>query len=281
MTVASSVSKLSLPPRRTVSVCPATDHFNLDLGKTRAYTGGIEIARRNAFEGSLKAAIPSKLAAELYVLMFNPNQNSTGGAQSRERAKSARKEIMSEYLGGGVLLDLTTENEEYLRRVMNTDQDIGSMLMRNTRAMPKAYMDWNPNHSELAISRNGLRLILKDNAKRALIKILVGDFDEAALKKGGNSSVNKVGDGSASTPIDLTVSELEPMTPAKRKAEDKGRAAVKVPNPFKQARIERDLTVDVAHGPLAKDAKTRMLDSKVYGKTNSNSVPIAPFQSLY
>lgn len=216
--------------------------------------------------------------------MFNPNQNSTGGAQSRDRAKSARKEIMSKYLGGGVLLDLTTDKEEYLRRVMNTDEDIGSMLMGNTRAMPKAYMDWNPYHSELAISGNGLRLVLKDNAKRAFVKILVGDFDEAALKKDTNGSVNKLGDGSASAPIDLTISELEPMTPAKRKAEDKGRvaaAAAKVPHPFKQARIQRDLTVDVAHGPLAQNAKTRMLDSKVYGKTNSHPAPIAPIQFLY
>lgn len=259
-------------------LCPETDFHGLDLTSgLRHHVGGLEI-QNNSWNASIKVAVPSRLAESLERNLSNLNNRGAGGDTRHDRVKWARRDILSKFDDDSVLLDMTSDDEEDLNAIMRTEHptSVCYLLMRNPIALPKVYTDWSPMNTEIALYGDGLRLVFKDSSNRALIKVVVGDSDESTFKP---SSTTVAAPRPQRTPT--------PVTPMKRKTADprhQERASAQSDssvNPFKQARVDPEMPIDAKRAPSAQNASTSIVDTKIYGKTDSHLIHIAEFLSLY
>ncbi|KAF2994896.1 hypothetical protein E8E14_001207 [Neopestalotiopsis sp. 37M] len=185
---------------------------------------------------------------------------------------------MSKYEDNCVLLNLTSEDEKDLDSMQENDLDITELLRRVPAALPKVYKDWAPHKTQLHITSDGMRILLRDSAKRVLIKAIVGNFKEE------NTPNNNQGPNITSTlamPAERHIQQPAPSTPSQRKTTDNQHrdrviaapSETSRPNPFKQAKIQRELFVDVKRAPSGQDANKSILDSKVYDPRSIKPVP--------
>ncbi|KAF7532616.1 hypothetical protein G7054_g7834 [Neopestalotiopsis clavispora] len=218
----------------------------------------------------VKVGIPSQLAKELESTLSYLEHNCVGGRDEEERARYALNQLISKCDGDCVLLDITTNDEESLRNTMGTDTcDIAELLCRSPGALPKAYKDWVPDNTDLDISDDGFMIKFCDSRKRALIKVIVGGYKE----KTPSTCNNRL--DTAMLP------QRNPTTPQKRKTNDARHSdRMKTApgqdssaNPFKQPKIESELSIEVKRAPTAEHASTSTIDVKVYDPRKIRAIP--------
>ncbi|ETS74155.1 hypothetical protein PFICI_14021 [Pestalotiopsis fici W106-1] len=237
-----------------------TNRLNLDLRKAKAYNGGLQVTERRSYSG-VKAAIPSQLAWLLNNRILQHQQNFPKQSLSAQ-IRDAMREVLAIYCGDGVLFDFTTDDEEYLRRVLATNASDTSLIFRkNPRAFPKVFKNWEPKDTEFTNSLNGFKIVLVDTQKRPLIQVVVGDYEE---HQGPNNKVKKI------TWYKPSASNLPPASPLKRKTGDVQQKdctndATTSQDPFKKPKVVDRLSVEVKRSPAIESARIETLDTKVYG----------------
>ncbi|ETS74156.1 hypothetical protein PFICI_14022 [Pestalotiopsis fici W106-1] len=236
--------------------------FFEELAQREALPCGIDIPGQAQNPG-VKAAIPSHLVRDMKDRIVRYNQIRQD-ISSTARARLAMREVMSGPVGEGVLFDLTSDDEEYIRRILETQQSNMSLILRkNSRAFPKAFRDWDPKKTEAGTSSNGLRVILKDKQNRALFKVTIGDFEETHARK--------IMFG------ETTAGHVPPPSPMKRKTADvqhKDRADMATSeDSFKRPKIVGKFSIEVKRAPSAEQAITESLDTKIYDNHKIRGVP--------
>jgi hypothetical protein len=126
----------------------------------------------------LRAAKPSQFALEIYDLMVDVQYDLSKPERVPDRARWALNKILKDFHGGDrVLLDLTNEDEERLRRFTGQGREIntGSIFSwdKNWMMLPKAYKAWEPRNTEITVYPAGFELIFKDEKNRGLILVVL------------------------------------------------------------------------------------------------------------
>lgn len=175
------------PCRVIALVCSDTDTLDLDLRNGTAIFGGLDIPGSEKNTG-IKAAIPSQIVWHLsgLILYYRSNHHDLS---PQKQILAAMKDTLLPFCNNGILFDISSDDEVYLRRVLTTEElDTRVVLRENPNAMPKAFKRWDPKRTKLIVTAEGFEFIFRDNEKRALIKAVMGNFEEDQSQKSINEA---------------------------------------------------------------------------------------------
>ncbi|KAF3019832.1 hypothetical protein E8E14_013097 [Neopestalotiopsis sp. 37M] len=163
------------------------DGRKFDLHRATAIFGGLDIPEPEKNTG-IKAAIPSQIAWHLsgLILYYRSNHRDLS---PKEQVLAAMKDTLLPFCNNGILFDVSSDDEVYLRRVLTTDElDARVVLREHPNAMPKAFKRWDPKRTKMIVTAEGFEFIFRDNEKRALIRAVIGNFEEDQSQKSINEA---------------------------------------------------------------------------------------------
>ncbi|KAF7535751.1 hypothetical protein G7054_g5104 [Neopestalotiopsis clavispora] len=177
-----------ITPRRVIAlVCSDTDILDLDLHRATAIFGGLDIPEPGKNVG-VKAAIPSQIVWHLsgLILYYRSNHHDLS---PQKQILAAMKDTLLPFCNNGILFDISSDDEVYLRRILATEElDTRVVLRENPNAMPKAFKRWDPKRTKVIVTAEGFVFIFRDNENRTLIEAVIGNFEEDQSQKSINDA---------------------------------------------------------------------------------------------